>query len=151
MDTVSQWLENMGESLGQEIKLDKEGRCAIECEDNVSIVLDSDEDSPLFFLSSPLMELPSDRDTRLMLMAYALSLNLFTYETRGATIALAEDTGYIMICFSKQKEFCDEKRFASIIENFYETVLDIRHKLLEATDTGSGSNDTGIRDVGSFV
>lgn len=151
MDIVNQWLEDMGKGLGHEIRLNEEGRCSIEFEDNVNIVFDSDEDSPVFYLSSPLMEIPADQDLALMLLANALSLNLFMIETRGATIAVAEDIGQVMICFMQEKESCDEKRFSAIIEGFYETARNIRQRLQDIVDTGKLEEGTGAPNVGAFV
>ncbi|WDP84621.1 MAG: CesT family type III secretion system chaperone [Desulfobacter sp.] len=75
------------------------------------------------------IEIPGDRESLLVLFGRALSLNLFLIETRGTTIAFAEEIGQIMLCFMQEKQVCNAQKFASLIEGFHQTAIDIRRKL----------------------
>lgn len=152
MDIVNEWLESMGSKSGQQISLDKDGGCSIEWDKNVVMVVDSQEESPVFHISSPVMEIPATGTEDLLeLFTRALSLNMFTQQTRGTTIAMAEETGQIMLCFMQEKDTCDAHKFSAILEGFYETVQDIRQKLEDVAIDGSGKRDSGVGDIGVFV
>lgn len=141
MDCIDQWLKAMGEELGQDIQLNEEGMCNLQCEDDVMIIVESQEESPVFYLSALLAELPGDKDKMLVLFARALSLNLFTIETRGATIGLAEDLGQLMLCFMQEKETCDEERFAAILQGFHETLIALRKNLGSFVEDGDSREE----------
>lgn len=152
MNRVKEWLGNMGSEFGQDIQLDEDGICNLSCEGNVMIIIEAREDSPIFYLSSPLLELPPDQEKMFELFAKALSLNLFMVETRGSTIGLAEDIGQLMLCFMQEKQGCDEDRFASILKGFYETVVDIRKNLSSFVDTDDHlTSSLPINPVGGYV
>jgi len=139
MDAVTEWLAVMGQEIGAPLELNEEGICAVECENNLTVVIESREESPVFHFSAPLLEIPGDQEAMLKLFAACLSLNLFLVETRGTTIALAEELHQIMLCFMEEKECCDETRFAAQFQGFYETALAIREKLEADRPPGDGA------------
>lgn len=149
MDAVTEWLDVMGQEIGAPLELNEEGICAIECENNITVVIESQEESPVFHLSAGLVEMPGDRDTMLKLFARALSLNLFLVETRGTTIALAEELHQVMLCFMEEKDRCDQIRFATQFQGFYETALDIREKLQAMAQTDH--DDPFGRETSDFI
>ena len=134
MNRVKNWLETLGQNLGQDIHLDEDGMCNLQCEDDIMIIVEAREDSPVFFVSSPLTDIPGDRDNMLKMFGRALSLNLFTVETRGATIGFAEELGKLMLSLMQEKEGCDEQRFAAILKDFHETAAAIRNRLEKTVD-----------------
>ena len=153
MDRVKQWLENMGRTFDQKIELDEDGVCNLVCEDNIMIIIEARDESPVFYLSSSLLDVPRDQEKMLVLFAKALSLNLFMVETRGATIGFAEDIGQLMLCFMQEKQGCDEDRFASILKGFYDTVVAIRENLAPFNDLKDDTKELYLvnQQMGGFV
>ena len=131
---VNSWLAQLGAQSGASFSLNEQGCCLMTAANGVELELFATETSGRFFLSATLLKLPQGNHNAIYFKA--LSLNLFMQDTRGAAVALDDQAGELVLCYSHQIEGCEFTVFQNVIQNFVETTETMKGhlKLMEQNE-----------------
>ena len=127
---VEGWLLDLGKALGRPLPLSADGVCRLDHPNAPTLILEVPAASSMLYYSSPLLKMEQGA-SELDLCKRALSLNLFQVETAGATLALDEKIGEIVMCLVHPIEGMTSVRFQSVLNNFLATAIGLREKLQE--------------------
>ncbi len=136
---LNTWLAEIHPAL----RLDEAGACVIAAGNNRDLELFADTNTARFFLSTKLMDLPAQGQSGFFIKV--LAMNLFMQDTRGATVAVDEQAGEVVLCFSQTMEEGDAVSFRNVLQNFTETARTLQQQmstLVTATNEAAGPAGT---------
>lgn len=137
-EAVAEYLQGVGQKIGDSLELDDEGTCILETADGEECVISAPETGHLFMTASPLADL--EENGPLALFVELMALNADVGRTGGATIALEADDKLLTL---QQVHSCaglDQEGFEELLERFMTVVDDLRTVTLQLRDTlGSGA------------
>lgn len=96
------------------------GTCSFDYMNEMKVVLELPKHSSLLYIYSPVMRIPKKGQKKLF--RKILQLNLFCYETNGATFAISEDHEEVVLCYHHPVEELGQAEFETIFENFIATL-----------------------------
>ena len=130
-------LEEVGARTGVSgLRLDDSGLCGLSYSDDLEVVLECPEGSPVLYLYAPLVSLP-DRDAE-ELFRKILKANFLGLETGGASFAIHDRYNSIMLC---HREVIDrmEDNYAleKLLSNFIAMASQWQKKLHQSSEIDS--------------
>jgi hypothetical protein len=128
-------LAELGARMGAaSLALSKAGTCAFDYKDGMRVVIELPAGSSVLQIYAPIMAIPPRG--REQLFRKLLGLNLFGHATRGASFAISEDHGMVILCYGHAVAGLDAVLFETILANFLMT-LDHWHAELNSRDESS--------------
>jgi hypothetical protein len=127
--TVSQWLTQAGKSVGHALALGEDGHCTLAFGDGLQCMVELADDSDLVFMYVPLLRLPDDMAQQVLLLKFALELNLFGLQTAAALIAYDARTDHILLTFSARLDLLDADLFGSALGDVLDVALLLHEKI----------------------
>lgn len=128
---VSEWLLLAGEQQGVALSLGSDGHCRVpfgldgEC---LVEVPDNDE-LQACYLYIPLLRLPDDAASQLLLTRSALELNMFGLATGGSQISLDSRSNHLVLTFSSLIEMLDKTLFMQTLGEFLDLGVTLQTQL----------------------
>ena len=127
--TVSQWLTQAGKSVGHALALGEDGHCTLSFGDGMQCMVELADDSDIVFMYVPLLRLPDDMAQQVLLLKFALELNLFGLQTGAAAIAYDARTEHILLTFSARLDLLDADLFGSALGDVLDVSLLLHEKI----------------------
>jgi hypothetical protein len=117
--TVDNWLAGLAAAAGFDgLQLDERGCAALRYADDLDLMLELPEASPVLHLYAPVLELADSAGQDVF--RRVLALNLFGVETQGASFALDELNDRIVLQYPLLVEATDAGQFERVLGNFIE-------------------------------
>ncbi|MGF1562903.1 MAG: CesT family type III secretion system chaperone [Geminicoccaceae bacterium] len=114
-------LGNLGMKLGiANLMLSDQGTCAFDYKDELEITIELPEASEQIYIYAVVTEIPKKGQKKLF--RKLLRLNLFCFETNGATFAIHEEHNCVLLCYQHAVQTLDQNGFETILENFLTTL-----------------------------
>jgi hypothetical protein len=144
-ETVSKWLSAAGAAAGVELGLDEDGHCNVVYAENLQCMVEVPEYGELFFLYTPLMQLPDDPMARCAVLERALEFNMFSLATGGSTVSFDGRSDQVLLTFAQQVASVDEEFFKAALGDFLDLAIDLRAKLREqpAAEDSAAPQESG--------
>lgn len=137
-------MSELGSLLGvPELALDESGICCLGLDD-VVVNLEHKSETGMLMLYSVVATLPEEG--REQMLSTALGANLLWGETRGDTLALAEDSGAILLQRQMPAEGLDVQGLAASLESFTEACERWTEKLGQAAAQESSAEIMPMHD-----
>lgn len=148
--TVNGWLGELASKAGLDgLQLDERGCCALRYSEDLDVMMELPEHSPVLHLYAPVLSLISASATLEATFRQLLGLNLFALETRGATFALDETNERIVLQYQIVIEGTNSGQFERIIGNFLEAAVIWKQKLAGGnSENGAERTDAAAEDIG---
>ncbi|NHB88355.1 Tir chaperone family protein [Photorhabdus tasmaniensis] len=126
--TVSEWLRLVGERQGVALSLGSDGHCTVPFGQDGECIIEvpDNNDVQAFYFYIPLLRLPADEPSQLMLTRAALELNMFGLTTGGSQISLDSRTNYLVLSFSALIEMFDETTFMQTLGEFLDLGISLQ-------------------------
>ncbi len=126
--TVSEWLRLVGERQGVALSLGSDGHCTVPFGQGGECIIEvpDNDDVQAFYIYIPLLRLPADEPSQLMLTRAALELNMFGLTTGGSQISLDSRTNYLVLSFSALIEMFDETAFMQTLGEFLDLGINLQ-------------------------
>uniref|UniRef100_UPI0036DF77CA CesT family type III secretion system chaperone n=1 Tax=Photorhabdus sp. RM322S TaxID=3342825 RepID=UPI0036DF77CA len=126
--TVSEWLRLVGERQGVALSLGSDGHCTAPFGQGGECIIEvpDNDDVQAFYIYIPLLRLPADEPSQLMLTRAALELNMFGLTTGGSQISLDSRTNYLVLSFSALIEMFDETAFMQTLGEFLDLGISLQ-------------------------
>ncbi|WP_225816774.1 CesT family type III secretion system chaperone [Photorhabdus antumapuensis] len=126
--TISEWLHLVGERQGVALSLGSDGHCTVPFGQGGECIIEvpDNDDAQAFYLYIPLLRLPADEPSQLMLTRAALELNMFGLTTGGSQISLDSRTNYLVLSFSALIEMFDETAFMQTLGEFLDLGISLQ-------------------------
>ena len=127
--TVDNWLAGLAAGAGLDgLQLDERGCAALRYADDLDLMLELPEASPVLHLYAPVLLLAGD-DGRQDVFRRLLALNLFGLETQGASFALDELNDRIVLQVPLLVGATDAGLFERVLGNFIEAAQHWKREL----------------------
>lgn len=135
---LNQWLKDFSALKGQDFALNNQGHCLLKADNDISLQLFADDEGQCCWLNVDLVKL---EQLDVVILAKALSMNLFQKQTRGAVIALDETLNRLFLSHRILVKGHDTTDFINIINNLVSTSLKIREQLSPCLPLSEGVPD----------
>jgi hypothetical protein len=124
-EQVTAWLE---EGIGAGFEPRDDGVYSFETPGGGRVTVEAPQDGGVFHLHAPICSLPEEGQGE-HFYAGVLKLNLLCIETRGATLALDDRGGRIVLCYGAALAGMDALGFANLLGSFVESADEVRRKV----------------------
>jgi hypothetical protein len=130
IDQVDELLAQFGRANGlPRLQLSEEGTCAFDHPNGLTVVTELGAGAKVLHWYSRLCHVPADDRERFYELL--LEKNLLGLQTNGGVIGLDKPANDVVLSYSVPLDTLDVVRFTNVMENFLETVIDIRESLKE--------------------
>lgn len=120
---VNQWLAGLAAKAGLDgLGLDEQGGIALRYGDDIELLMELPEQSPVLHLYVPVLQLPQGREQGAV-FRQLLARNLFALETQGATFALDEGNERIVLQYPLVVAHSDATVFERVVGNLLEAAV----------------------------
>jgi Tir chaperone protein (CesT) family len=116
---LSAWLAAFGKHAGTTLRLADNGVCALTVGGGLVCTVELPQDASLVTFHADVASLRGQ--VREPILTRALTLNLYTRETAGATLALDAARDAMVLCLTRPMDGLDEVRFSSTLATFIAT------------------------------
>ena len=139
-EMANQLIKGLGETLTvPDMQLNEQDSCSLLFDEDILLNMEYDPAGARILFYIYLDELPEDNPEPIL--RAALAANLFRTHTQGATLALEEGTGGIILTYAHRLADLDSPVFETVVENVVQTAEDWKKRLGEIKE-GSGQTST---------
>jgi len=142
-EQVRNWLREIGP-----LQLDENGVASLTYDETIQMVIEAPNGSPVFHLYATVSTPPGEG--REAFYELLLKKNFLTLETNGATFAINERTGEIVLCYSQPADNLDAQAFKNLVGSFIETVEKWQERLGAPEDAGGEEESDGAEEPAEF-
>lgn len=128
---VSEWLLLAGEQQGVALSLGRDGHCSVSfgLDGECLVEVPDNDELQACYLYIPLLRLPEDAASQLLLTRLALELNMFGLATGGSQISLDCRSNHLVLTFSSLIEMLDKTLFMQTLGEFIDLGITLQAQL----------------------
>lgn len=128
---VSEWLLLAGEQQGVALSLGSDGHCRVpfSLDGECLVEVPDNDELQACYLYIPLLRLPDDAASQLLLTRSALELNMFGLATGGSQISLDSRSNHLVLTFSSLIEMLDKTLFMQTLGEFLDLGVTLQTQL----------------------
>ena len=149
IETLQRLFDEIAEREGApRLELDEDGAAAAAFGDGMLLFVQCRPEAPDVVLTVPLGRVPAERAGEVF--GKLLAANFYWAGARGATLALQEESGEVVVQFREGLEGLSSERLQSVLEGFLAVASDWRTTLAETVEAAGGGeedDDAAAEDV----
>ena len=149
IETLQRLFDEIAEREGApRLEFDDDGAAAAAFGDGMLLFVQCRPEAPDVVLTVPLGRVPAERAGEVF--GRLLAANFYWAGARGATLALQEESGEVVVQFREGLEGLSSERLQSVLEGFLAVASDWRTTLAETVEAAGGGeedDDAAAEDV----